>query len=194
MQIPQSGLVPYESIDDLINNEVFCKWNGEMGSYLSWCVEFNETLSKLNQTPILCGIRDKKTGGYLATPTYCFAINENSKQKEKAYELLKILLHEGVQKEQNFRELVDVPVLNSAAESLYEFLINPPDRNVVGVTQEFLDSLKNILGNVTASSMIDLKWTEEVLKGATEDYLSGKLTEQQLVKGLESKTGLYLKE
>ncbi len=193
IQLPSSGIVDYTNAYDLLNNEVPCKWNGDAGANADLLLEYNNALKELGQTPVLCGIRDEQTEGYLSIPTFCFAINQNSNQKEQAYEILKKLLSEETQSNQSFRGVFDVPVLNKATDALMEFLQNPPG-GMLPLADEFIASYRNILDEITACDTLDLSWTEEVLSGPFTDYQNWKMTEEQLIQALENKTNLYLKE
>lgn len=77
-------------------------------------------LKDVGQDAVFFGCRDELQEGYVSHPTYCFAINQNSSRKQKAYQILKELLSESMQMKVKFMSCFGIPVSIRAQEKVLE--------------------------------------------------------------------------
>ncbi len=186
--------------DDLLDQTVLGKTGGRW-SYsepLSRLRVFGNDLEELSYTPKIYGIKASDGNSYTASATYCFAINANSEQKEEAYQILKQLLGETTQNDQFFSSVFGIPVLNSAADALLAEAQEPwPEGRsnaLVPLSEEVADSFQKIIDGIGNCRMFDMAWVIDIMQQPYQDYLDGKITEDQLIQTIQQKTNLALKE
>ena len=160
---------------------------------------YNETLN-VKKTPIIFGLKDEKTGGYVAYSTLCFAINTNSPKRELALSYLKGLLDESVQgylKDDTFNYSFGIPLMDRVRKDVVEADFYNGEQWYIERTPEaevFVNKYNEIVNHITSCYMIDGKWESEIFAPAMKDYTNGKTTAEQFAQMLQQKTNIFLKE
>ena len=180
--------------------DIFCAYDNYIDSSLFKMIRYYNDFITAGQTPIIFGLKDETTGGYVAHTTLCFAININSPKRELALSYLKELLGESFQgylKDDTFDYSFGIPLMESVRKDVVEAIVYGSEQYFIERTPEaetFVNKYIEIVNNITSCYMIDGKWEEEIFLPARRNYDAGKTTAEQFAQTLQQKTNIFLKE
>lgn len=132
---------------------------------------------------------------YSAYVQQMVAINDNCKEKEKAWKFLEFALSVNTQCSMGGSTLIwGNPVNKQALESDREIWLQSigKDRELKKFIEDYYKALEK--ANHYGDYAYNMEYDNEVFKPLLQSYLDGKLTLDQFCRDLDNKTGIYLKE
>jgi hypothetical protein len=186
--------------EGVLTGDIFCAYEISIDSGMANITKYYNDCITAKQTPVIFGLKDEKTGGYVAHTTLCFAINTNSPKRELALSYLKGLLDKSVQgylKDDTFDYSFGIPLMDGVRKDVVEAIIYKAQQFFIERTPEaevFVNKYIEIVNNITSCYMVDGKWEEQIFLPARREYDAGKTTADQFAQTLQQKTNIFLKE
>lgn len=159
---------------------------------------FLKGISNTAHTTFIDGITENKdiSRGIV---TCGFMINANSDKQEKAYKFIKYSLGERMQRfisyDTTYGETYNLPVNNEALKNAYTDM-GYEEKRVNRITKEssFMERYINHIKNINTFEVRDGYYNDKVIGDLTDDYLEGKISVDNFITNLNSKTKIYLYE
>ncbi|NLB78207.1 MAG: carbohydrate ABC transporter substrate-binding protein, partial [Clostridiaceae bacterium] len=140
-----------------------------------------------------------KTGCYIAEPYSMAAINNNSKNKTIAFDIVKFMLAKDLQMDNTF-----IPVSEEAYEELIKkyagsegenqsYNIKGSQLNTIAISEDLTGDLRNIKAGMLKCIITD-DYINKVMDDAAQKFVDGEYSEDQVINEINSKIMLYLNE
>lgn len=152
-----------------------------------------------NQTPILLSNLSYDGKSCSAFFDKGFFINKNSDKKEEAYEFVKYMLSEEVQKNTE----IGLPVNKNAQSKLINEMsemsaaslgVEITDNSEAQVSSDYIKSYTNILENISSCRFSNNYFNSSIIGDTVSNYIAGDITREQFIKQLQDKSKIYLDE
>lgn len=141
------------------------------------------------------------SGGYIAKPYNMVAINNNSKNKAIAFDIVKLLLSKDLQMNGSSTFF---PVNEEAFDAQIEQYVGKEGQNksldikgshlnTVAMSKDLVGDLRDIKANLSKCVIVD-EYINSLLNNTSEKYIKGEYSEDQVVKEINNKITLYLNE
>ena len=159
---------------------------------------FEDYVANSVQTTFIDGITENKdiSRGIV---TCGFMINANSDKQEKAYKFIKYSLGERMQRfisyDTTYGETYNLPVNNEAFKNAYTDMSYEENKvNHITKDSSFMERYINHIKNINTFEVRDGYYNDKVIGDLTDDYLEGKISVDNFITNLNSKTKIYLYE
>ena len=159
---------------------------------------FEESLANTAQTTFIDGITAGK-GISRGIVTCGFMINANSDKQEKAYKFIKYALGERMQRfityDTTYGDTYNLPVNNEALKNSYTDMGYVEDRiNNIDKDSSFMERYINHIKSINTFEVRDGYYNDNVIGDLVDDYLEEKISVDNFITNLNSKTKIYLYE
>ncbi|QCT06485.1 extracellular solute-binding protein [Ruminococcus bovis] len=159
---------------------------------------FTDMVSNSIQTTFISGITEKENQSR-ATISCGFMINNNSNKKEKAFEFIKYSLGERMQRfitfDSNYGDTYNVTVNKDALNnSISSFVYGGADFDEMKEQQSFMDKYASYINSINTYEIRDGYYNDKVIGSLVDDYLQDKISIDNFIANLNSKTKIYLYE
>lgn len=164
---------------------------------------YNFSLSHMSgysstQTTFTGGITEKENQSR-ATISCGFMINNNSNKKEKAFEFIKYSLGERMQRfitfDSTYGDTYNITVNKDALNnSLGSFAYGDTDFAEIKEQESFMDKYISYINSINTYEIRDGYYNDKVIGSLVDDYLQDKISIDNFIANLSSKTKLYLYE
>ena len=126
-------------------------------------------------------------------------INANSDKQEKAYKFIKYALGERMQRfityDTTYGDTYNLPVNNEALKNSYTDMGYVEDRiNNIDKDSSFMERYINHIKSINTLEVRDGYYNDNVIGDLVDDYLEGKISVDNFITNLNSKTKIYLYE
>ncbi len=135
-----------------------------------------------------------------AITSYAIAINSQSSNKDNAYNFIKIVLSDDVQKSENAIILGVIPVNKKALEDDYKYAMSKKAEDLsfescpgVPLPSKYKTISDNIVSGI-GTCVAEESEISKIIKEEMPDFLDGKRTAAQTAKAIDDKVNLYLNE
>ena len=159
---------------------------------------FEDYVANSVQTTFIDGITENKdiSRGIV---TCGFMINANSDKQEKAYKFIKYSLGERMQRfisyDTTYGETYNLPVNNEAFKNAYTDMRYEENKvNHITKDSSSMERYINHIKNINTFEVRDGYYNDKVIGDLTDDYLEGKISVDNFITNLNSKTKIYLYE
>ncbi|MGN1131777.1 MAG: ABC transporter substrate-binding protein [Ruminococcus sp.] len=128
-----------------------------------------------------------------------FMINANSDKQEKAYKFIKYSLGERMQRfityDTTYGDSYNLPVNNEALKNSYTDMGYDEEKvNKITDDSSFMERYINHIKNINTFEVRDGYYNDNVIGDLVDDYLEGKISVDNFITNLSSKTKIYLYE
>ena len=159
---------------------------------------FEESLANTAQTTFIDGITAGKSISR-GIVTCGFMINANSDKQEKAYKFIKYALGERMQRfityDTTYGDTYNLPVNNEALKNSYTDMGYVEDRvNNIDKDSSFMERYINHIKSINTFEVRDGYYNDNVIGDLVDDYLEEKISVDNFITNLNSKTKIYLYE
>lgn len=159
---------------------------------------FTDTVNSSIQTTFTSGITEKENQSR-ATISCGFMINNNSNKKEKAFEFIKYSLGERMQRfitfDSYYGDTYNITVNKDALNnSLDSFAYGDTDFAEIKEQESFMDKYISYINSINTYEIRDGYYNDKVIGSLVDDYLQDKISIDNFIANLSSKTKLYLYE
>lgn len=159
---------------------------------------FTDMVSNSIQTTFISGITEKENQSRV-TISCGFMINNNSDKKEKAFEFIKYSLGERMQRfitfDSNYGDTYNVTVNKDALKnSMGSFSYAGDDFDKMKEQQSFMDKYASYINSINTYEIRDGYYNDKVIGSLVDDYLQDKISIDNFIANLNSKTKIYLYE
>lgn len=140
-----------------------------------------------------------KNGGYMAEPYSMAAINNNSKNKIIAFDIVKFMLAKDLQmdntctpvNEEAYEELIEKYAGSEGENQSYN--IKGSQLDTIAISEDLAGDLRNIKAGMSKCIITD-DYINKLMDDAAEKFVDGEYSEDQVINEINNKITLYLNE